>query len=183
MLRVCSGAAFALLVFVSVHAQTVTPPAAQRPLDVIYVPTPTEVVAEMLRTARVGPGDIVYDLGSGDGRIVIAAVKDFRAARGVGIDLDPVRTAEATANARSAGVADKVTFLTQDLFESDFSEATVVAVYLLPQLLQRLVPRMRALTPGTRIISHNYDMGTTWRPDETLLESGSLIHFWRVPRR
>ncbi len=183
VLRLCVCAALAFILFAVGHAQTVAPPLAQRPLDVIYVPTPPDVVTEMLKTARVGAGDVIYDLGSGDGRIVIAAVRDFGATRGVGIDLDPVRTSEARANARAAGVADKVTFLTQDLFESDFSDATVVAVYLLPQLLQRLVPKMRALTPGARIISHNYDMGAAWRPDETLLESGSLIHFWRVPRR
>jgi len=133
--------------------------------------------------AEVKPGDVVYDLGSGDGRIVIAAVRDFGAARGVGIDLDPIRTAEGVANARTAGVSDRVTFLTQDLFESNFSEATVVAVYLLPQMLQRLLPSLRALRPGTRIVSHNYDLGATWRPDETELESGSLVHLWRVPRR
>lgn len=158
-------------------------PPAQRPLDVIFVPTPDAVVTTMLRMAEVKPGDVVYDLGSGDGRIVIAAVKDFGAARGVGIDLDPARTAEAVANAAAAGVSDRVTFLTQDLFESDFSEATVVAVYLLPQMLQRLLPTLRMLRPGTRIVSHNYDLGPTWRPDDTELESGSLIHFWRVPRR
>ncbi len=156
---------------------------AQKPLDVIYVPTPADVVSEMLRIAQVKSGDIVYDLGSGDGRIVVAAVKEFGAARGVGIDLDPVRTAEATANALAAGVADRVTFLTQDLFESEFSEATVVTIYLLPQLLQRLMPSLRAMRPGTRIVSHNYDMGAAWKPDLTVLEGGSLIHFWRVPRR
>jgi SAM-dependent methyltransferase len=155
----------------------------QKPLDVIFVGTPPDVVAAMLKMADVKPGDIVYDLGSGDGRIVIAAVKEFGAARGVGIDLDPARTAEAVANARAAGVTDRVMFLTQDLFESDFSEATVVAVYLLPQLMQRLVPGFRALKPGARIVSHNYDMGSAWRPDQTALESGSLIHLWRVPRR
>ena len=155
----------------------------QKPLDVIYVPTPPEVVSEMLKIAEVKPGDVVYDLGSGDGRIVISAVKDFGATRGVGIDLDPARTAEATANARAAGVADRVTFLTQDLFESDFHEASVVAVYLLPQLLERLMPRLRALKSGTRIVSHNYDMGAAWPPDRTIFESDSLIHFWRVPQR
>jgi SAM-dependent methyltransferase len=155
---------------------------SQKPLDVIFVPTPDEVVAEMLRVAQVKAGDVVYDLGSGDGRIVIAAVKDFGAARGVGIDLDPLRTAEARANALKAGVEDRVTFLTQDLFESDFSEASVVTVYLLPQMLQRLLPTFRALKPGTRIVSHNYDLGPTWKPEITLLESGSLIHFWRVRR-
>ena len=128
----------------------------------------------MLKIAGVKPGDVVYDLGSGDGRIVISAVKDFGATRGVGIDLDPARTAEATANAKAAGVADRVTFLTQDLFASDFNAASVVAVYLLPQLLQRLMPKLRALTPGTRIVSHNYDMGAGWPPDRTIFESDSL---------
>lgn len=154
----------------------------QQPLDVIYVPTPDDVVRQMLTLARVKPGDVVYDLGSGDGRIVIAAVKDFGATRGVGIDLDPARTVEAGANARAAGVADRVSFLTQDLFASDFSDASVVAVYLLPGLLQRLVPQLRALAPGTRIVSHNYDMGQAWRPDDTVLLNQSLIHLWRVPR-
>ena len=156
---------------------------AKKPLDVIYVPTPLEVVSEMLKVAGVKPGDVVYDLGSGDRRIVISAVKDFGATRGVGIDLDPARTAEATANAKAAGVADRVTFLTQDLFASDFNAASVVAVYLLPQLLQRLMPKLRALTPGTRIVSHNYDMGAGWPPDRTIFESDSLIHFWRVPQQ
>jgi SAM-dependent methyltransferase len=164
-------------------SQSRGPATVQKPLDVIYVPTPPEVVAEMLKLADIKPGDVVYDLGSGDGRIVISAVKDFGATRGVGIDLDPARTTEATANALAAGVAGRVTFLTQDLFASDFSEASVVAVYLLPQLLERLMPKLRALKPGTRIVSHNYDLGAQWPPDRTIFESDSLIHFWRVPRR
>jgi SAM-dependent methyltransferase len=131
-------------------------PEARKPLDVIYVPTPPEVVTEMLKLAEVAPGDVVYDLGSGDGRIVIEAVRDFGAARGVGIDLDPIRTGEARANARAAGVEDRVTFLTQDLFESDFREASVVAVYLLPDLLRRLEPAFRALAP--------VHTTTTWGP-------------------
>lgn len=165
------------------QSQVAIATSAQKPLDVIYVPTPDDVVREMLKQAQIKAGDVVYDLGSGDGRIVIAAVRDFGAQRGVGIDLDPIRTAEAIANARAAGVADRVTFLTQDLFESDFSEASVVAVYLLPSILARLVPKLRALKPGTRIVSHNYDMGNAWKPNETIYLDDSLVHLWRVPRR
>lgn len=137
----------------------------------------------MLTLAHVSSGDVVYDLGSGDGRIVIAAVRDFGASRGVGIDLDPARTAEATANAKSAGVETLVEFRTQDLFEAELDDATVIAAYLLPQMLRRLAPTLRALRPGTRIISHNYDMGAAWKPDTTVLEGSSLIHLWKVPRR
>ncbi|MEQ1759709.1 MAG: class I SAM-dependent methyltransferase [Vicinamibacterales bacterium] len=160
------------------HAQV--PPAPQRPLDVIYVPTPAAVVSRMLTLARVGPRDVVYDLGSGDGRIVIAAVKDFGAARGVGIELDPERIAEARQNARAAGVADRVTFLQQDLFDADLDEATIVAMYLLPPLLTRLRPALRMLRPGTRIVSHNYDMGAAWKPSQTVRVDSSLVHLWRV---
>ena len=119
---------------------------AQQPLDVIYVPTPTEVVRQMLTTAKVGRGDIVFDLGSGDGRIPIAAVRDFGAARGVGIELDPQRIAEARANAEAAGVSNRVVFLQQDLFEADLAEASVIAMYLLPAMNARLQPRLRSLT-------------------------------------
>lgn len=158
------------------------PQAASRPLDVIYVPTPTSVVSAMLKTAQVGPGDIVYDLGSGDGRIPIAAVTEFGAARGVGIELDPQRVAEARANAVAAGVADRVEFIQQDLFETDLTPATVVAMYLLPDLNAKLQPRLRALKPGTRIVSHNYDMGTLWKPLRSFVVDNNLVHFWRVPR-
>ncbi len=162
----------------TLHAQG--PSAPPRPLDVIYVPTPAVVVSRMLTMARVGPRDVVYDLGSGDGRIVIAAVKDFGAARGVGIELDPARIAEAREHARVAGVADRVTFLQQDLFEADFDEATVVAMYLLPPLLARLRPALRMLKPGARIVSHNYDMGAAWKPNQTVRVDDSLVHLWRV---
>lgn len=155
--------------------------APTQPLDVIYVPTPSDVVAAMLKLADVKPGDVVYDLGSGDGRIVISAVKDFGAARGIGIDLDPARTTEAMANARAAGVSDRVTFVTADLFQADFHDATVVAVYLLPHLLARLAPTLRGLHRGTRIVSHNYDMGAVWRPSRSQRAGDSLIHLWRVP--
>jgi tRNA G37 N-methylase Trm5 len=154
-----------------------------QPLDVIYVPTPTEVVRRMLATSKVGHGDVVFDLGSGDGRIPIAAVKDFGAARGVGIELDPQRIAEARANAVAAGVSDRVEFLQQDLFEADLSSATVIAMYLLPAMNVRLLPKLRALKSGTRIVSHNYDMGTAWKPARSFVVDNNLIHFWTVPKR
>ena len=154
-----------------------------KPLDVIYVPTPDSVVKAMLATAKVGPGDVVYDLGSGDGRIPIAAVRDFGAARGVGIELDPQRVAEARANAVAARVSDRVEFVQQDLFEADLSRATVVAMYLLPALNTRLLPTLRALKPGTRIVSHNYDMGPGWKPSKSFVVDNNVVHFWTVPKR
>ena len=156
---------------------------AQQPLDVIYVPTPTEVVRQMLTTAKVGRGDIVFDLGSGDGRIPTAAVRDFGAARGVGIELDPQRIAEARANAEAAGVSNRVVFLQQDLFEADLAEASVIAMYLLPAMNARLQPRLRSLKAGTRIVSHNYDMGPAWKPAKSFVVENSLVHFWTVPGR
>jgi len=156
---------------------------AQQPLDVIYVPTPTEVVRQMLMAAKVGRGDVVFDLGSGDGRIPIAAVRDFGASKGVGIELDPQRVAEARRNAEAAGVADRVVFLQQDLFEADLTEASVVAMYLLPAINARLQPRLRSLKAGTRIVSHNYDMGPAWKPARSFVVENSVVHFWTVPRR
>lgn len=137
----------------------------------------------MLLTAKVGPGDVVMDLGSGDGRIPIAAVKDFGAALGVGIELDHQRVLEARANAEAAGVGDRVTFLEQDLFATDLRPATVIAMYLLPRINARLGPVLKALEPGTRIVSHNYDMGAAWKPSRSFVVENNLIHFWTVPRR
>ncbi len=154
-----------------------------KPLDVIYVPTPDLVVKAMLTTARVAVGDIVFDLGSGDGRIPIAAVKDFGAARGVGIELDPLRIVEARANAEAAGVSDRVTFLQQDLFTADLSTATVIAMYLLPAINEKLAPTFRALRPGTRIVSHNYDMGKAWKPAKSFVVDNHVVHVWTVPKR
>lgn len=156
---------------------------AAKALDVIYVPTSPQAVKEMLTVAKVGPADVVYDLGSGDGRIVIAAVRDFGAKRGVGIELDPLRIEEATANAEAAGVLDRVEFRRADLFEVDLSEATVIAMYLLPDLNLKLMPRFRALKPGTRIVSHNYGFGDAWKPDRTVNLVTDLVLFWTVPRR
>jgi SAM-dependent methyltransferase len=153
---------------------------ATRTPDVHYVPTPQYVVEAMLRLTAVRAGDLVYDLGSGDGRIPIAAAKRF-GARGVGIDIDPVRVKEARANAEAQGVADRVRFLQQDLFRTDFSDATVVTLYLLPSLNVKLRPLLfRMLKPGTRIASHAFDMGD-WSPDAKLQIEGSNAFFWTIP--
>lgn len=155
-------------------------------LDVRYVPTPQPVVDAMLRLAAVRQGDVVYDLGCGDGRIVITAARDF-GARGVGVDIDPRRIEEANAAARSAGVSGRVRFVVQDLFRTDFSEATVLALYLLPELNWKLQPKIRSeLRPGARVVSHQFGIGD-WQPDriETAW-SGTQAHelfLWVVPPR
>ncbi len=137
----------------------------EREPDVRYVPTPEKVVVEMLKMARVARDDRVYDLGCGDGRIVITAAKVF-GARGVGVDIDPVRIEESNDNARKAGVTDRVKFIEQDLFKTDISQATVVTFYLLPELNLRLRPKLfRELRPGTRVVSHEFDM-EDWKPDD-----------------
>jgi ribosomal protein L11 methylase PrmA len=150
--------------------------------DVIFVPTPETVVEAMLEVAHVTKNDVVYDLGCGDGRIVIAAAKKY-GARGVGIDIDPQRIAEATRNAEEAGVARRVTFLQQDLFETDIREATVVTLYLLPSLNQKLRPKLwKDLRPGTRVVSHAFDMGSEWAPEQKLTVDGRNVFFWRIPQ-
>jgi len=131
--------------------------------DVIYVPTPQNVVDEMLSMAKVGAGDFIIDLGSGDGRIVITAAKKF-GAHGIGVDLDAFLLKKARENARAAGVADKVQFFEQDLFETDLTRATVITTYLLPELNEKLRPKLLALKPGTRIVTHDYDIAE-WYPD------------------
>ncbi|PYS50838.1 MAG: SAM-dependent methyltransferase [Acidobacteria bacterium] len=155
-------------------------PQQLRSPDVIYVPTPLEVVDAMLKVADVKKGDVVYDLGSGDGRIPIAATQKY-GARGVGIDIDPERIKEANENARKAGVADQVRFLNQDLFQANIGEATVVTLYLLDSLNEKLRPKLlRELKPGTRIVSHTFRMGE-WQPEKTLEVAGRTIYFWTVP--
>jgi ribosomal protein L11 methylase PrmA len=155
-------------------------PARQQYPDVIYVPTPHEVVDDMLRLANVHKGDVLYDLGSGDGRIAIAAAKKF-GIKAVGIDIDPERIREATENAKKAGVTDLVEFRQEDLFKADIKDATVVTLYLLPDLNVKLRPRLwEELQPGTRIISHQFDMGT-WKPEKTLQSNGRTVYFWTIP--
>jgi tRNA G37 N-methylase Trm5 len=154
---------------------------AQQP-DVIYVPTPQDVVDEMLKLAKVGAGDVLYDLGSGDGRIAVTAAKRY-GIRAYGIDIDPQRVQEANENARKNGVTQLVQFRHEDLFKADFSEASVVTLYLLPDLNVKLRPRLLAeLKPGTRIVSHQFDMGT-WQPERKLELNGRTIYLWTIPPR
>lgn len=158
------------------------PPPSREP-DVIYVPTPEPVVDAMLNLAGVKEGDVLYDLGSGDGRIPIAAAQRF-GVRGVGIDINPVRVREANANAETAGVTDLVTFKEADLFEEDISEASVVTLYLLQSLNVKLRPKLLAeLKPGTRIVSHAFDMADQWKPEQTQEVDGTRIYLWTVPER
>jgi SAM-dependent methyltransferase len=151
----------------------------ERTPDVIYVPTPERVVETMLDLAKVGAGDVVYDLGCGDGRIVVEAAKRG-AKKAVGVDIDPERVAEARANVRQAGVGDRAWIREGDLFEMDFADATVVTLYLLPDLNLRLRPKLLALRPGTRIVSHAFDMGD-WKPSAVRHVDGKTVYFWTVP--
>lgn len=150
--------------------------------DVPYVPTPQPVVDKMLEIADIGPGDVLYDLGSGDGRIVITAAKEYDA-RGVGIDIDPERVSEAWQNAEEAGVTDLVTFKEGDLFEADLHEADAVTLYLLPSVNLRLRPKLLdELKPGTPVVSHAFDMGD-WEPLETYEVEDDKIYYWKVPEK
>ena len=160
--------------------QAATAATPLREPDVRYEPTPQPVVREMLRLAGVGPNDVVYDLGSGDGRIPITAAREF-GARGVGIDIDPQRIRESEANARAAGVTDRVHFRNEDLFEADFSDATVVMLFLYPDVNLKLRPRLlRELAPGTRVVSYYHDMGD-WEPERIVPTPRANIYLWRIP--
>lgn len=151
-----------------------------RRLDVPYQPSPQAVVDNMLRLAGVGKDDVVYDLGCGDGRIVIAAAKDY-GARGVGIDLDPLRIKEARANAKAAGVEERVRFIVGDLYASKFSDATVVTLFLWPQVNLKLRPLLwQQLKPGTRVVSYIWDMGPEWPPEKTAIVDGKKIYYWTI---
>ena len=157
-----------------------TPP-GQISINAPYVKTPDAAVRAMLRLAGVKRSDVVYDLGCGDGRIVIAAAKQY-GARGVGIDIDPERIEEARANARKAGVESLVRFEIGDLFEADIHEATVVTLYLLPDLNLRLRPKLlHDLKPGTRILSNTFSM-REWKPDKEQTINGTHIYLWTIPR-
>jgi predicted O-methyltransferase YrrM len=157
--------------------------ALPRAPDVPYEPTPHNVVAQMLQLAQVRDADVVYDLGCGDGRIVIAAIKDT-GARGVCVDIDPERIREARANAASAGVIDRMRFLEQDLFLTDIGEATVVMLFLWPEVNLKLRPKLwRELRRGTRVISYVHDMGD-WKPQQAIEVQGRIgtrwLYLWNI---
>jgi SAM-dependent methyltransferase len=171
------------------QAQPTSPP----PLldEVPFITSPDNVTLEMLQAARVGPTDHLIDLGSGDGRLVIVAAKRF-GATGLGVDIVPDLVDKSLRTAREVGVADKVTFKVQDLFETDLRPATVISLYLLPDFNLKLRPTLLALKPGTRVVSHDWDMGD-WKPDQTTtvavpdkkvgLDKSSKVHLWVVPAR
>ena len=174
-----AGAAFPA---VPVLAQTAPPQAAEFDVDgkdVMWLPTPDALVDRMLNLARVGPRDVVYDLGSGDGRIPIAAARRFGAS-GVGIEYDAGLVELSRKEAADAGVASRVRFLQADLFEADFSEATVVTLYLLRTLNVKLRPKILALRPGTRVVSNAFGMGD-WAPDASEPAGADALHLWHVP--
>lgn len=175
LLTLC--ASLVALVFAAT-AQAQTARGKLRALDVPFATTPPEAVAAMLQLANVGPADVVYDLGSGDGRIVIAAVRDFGAKAGVGIDLDPKRIAEGKENALKAGVSSQVRFLQGDAFKVDFRAATVLALYMSARINRELEPRFRAqLKPGTRIVTYRFPIGD-WQPVRTITVGGQAIRLW-----
>ena len=154
-------------------------------LDGLWVPSPPEVIAVMLQLARVNLADVVYDLGSGEGEIVIEAARRY-GVRAVGVELDPERIENAHKKAVAAGVTDRVTFIKRDLFEVDISEATVVTLYLFPEVTERLLPKLlRELKPGTRIVSHDFGLAD-WAPEQTVevpLERRRRVHLWTIPPR
>ena len=151
--------------------------------DVVYITTPQPVVEAMLDMAGVKEGDVVYDLGSGDGRIVITAAKKYRA-RGVGVELDSTLVKQATDNAAAAGVADRVRFVTGNIFDADIREASVVTLYLLQSINERIRPKLvRELKPGTRIVSHVFNMGPEWPPEKKAMIDRSPVFFWTIPEK
>jgi len=151
--------------------------------DVPYVPTPPEVVEAMLKLGSAGPGDIHYDLGCGDGRIVVQAVKQFGAKRATGYDIDPERIKEANENAKQAGVTDKARFILGNLFEADFRDASIVTLYLLPDVNLKLRPKLlKDLKVGSRIVSHQFDMAE-WEPDKKITIDWRTLYLWVVTEK
>jgi hypothetical protein len=160
-------------------AQTFTPQVGQAGKDVIWVPTPDALVNRMLKMAQVTPDDVVVDLGSGDGKIVIAAARDFKA-RSLGVEFNPDMVSLSRRNAQSAGVADRARFEQGDIFTFDYSQATVVTMYLLPGLNLKLRPTLLKMRPGTRLVTHQFTMGS-WEPDDTTTVENRPGYLWIVP--
>ena len=167
-----------------------SPPAVQvqdNQADVPFVPTPNEVVEQMLKMANVSKGDVVFDLGSGDGRIPIAAVQKYAAKRAVGVEINPDLVKQSQENAKQAGVSDRVEFLQQDLFKTDLSDANVVTLYLLPDVNLKLRPKLfKELKPGTRVVSHAFNMGD-WKPEQEQQVSAAngrtyTLYKWTIPQ-
>lgn len=178
VLAAFAAAGLALTLVIPATAQT-----SRIKPDVIYVPTPQPVVDAMLELAQVKRSDVVYDLGSGDGRLVITAAKKY-GATGVGIEIDPALVTKARENAAAAGVSNRVRFVTQNLFTADLSRASVVTLYLLQSINERLRPRLvRQLKPGSRIVSHVFNMGPEWPPEKTVTVERSRIFLWSIPGR
>jgi len=179
------GALLLALCLPAVAAAQQTEAPVLRPPDVIFVPTDDQVAEAMLKLANVTKDDVVYDLGSGDGKIVITAAQRF-GARGVGIDINPQRIVEANRNAEAAGVTDRVKFILGDIFDPaiPIGDATVVTLYLLPTLNQKLMPRLKQeLEPGTRVVSNSFDMGSAWPAEKTEQVGTYWIYFWTIPER
>ena len=171
----------AATVIVALLIAAAAAPAQRRlkPPDVKYVPTPQNVVEAMLEMAHVTAADLVYDLGSGDGRIPITAAQTY-GARAIGVEIEPRLVAEANDNAKRAGVTDRVWFFNQDLFETDFSAATVVTLFLMPRINQALIPKLKTLRPGARVVSHMWDMGPAWPADETRDVNSLMLYLWTI---
>jgi SAM-dependent methyltransferase len=180
MPRLAALCAASLLLALPAAAQKAyEPQIGQAGKDVIWVPTPDEVVDRMLRMAQVGPSDLVFDLGAGDGKIAIAAAKKF-GARSVGIEYNPDMAKYAQGNVEKAGVTDKARIVNGDIFATDFSQATVITMYLLPALNLKLRPQILSMRPGTRVVSHSFTMDD-WEPDEISIMDGRRAYFWVVP--
>lgn len=180
-----TAALAALLAAASAFAQqpAANPPPARVELDVPYVPTKQDVVEAMLELAGVTAADVVYDLGCGDGRIVVTAARKH-GARGVGVDIDPERIEDANYVAKRVGVTDRVKFILGDLFDAEIREATVVTLYLLPEINLKLKPKLLGeLRPGTRVVSHDFTMGRDWPPEKTVRIGRDTIYLWTVPAR
>ena len=172
----------AIALAIGVPAAFAQSPAKKEP-DVLYVPTPQPVVEAMLDLAQVKAADVVYDLGSGDGRIVITAAKKY-GAHGVGVEMDAALVKQARDNAAAAGVSDRVRFVTADLFTTNLRPASVVTLYLLQSLNERLRPKLvRELKPGARVVSHVFNMGPEWPPEQTITIDRSRVFLWSIPKR